>query len=77
MKLEKRAKDFVIDWIDYILNNVDITKEFEYDIIDEYDDSVETMQMPVNYLIKEDEEKIYIISINTKGLEQHRSHRQF
>lgn len=76
MKLEKPVKGFVSDWIDYILNNANITSEFEYDIVDEYDNSTETMQVPVNYVIKHDEEKVYIISINTHGLEQQNRHRQ-
>ncbi|MCV0392766.1 MAG: hypothetical protein K5790_05660 [Nitrosopumilus sp.] len=77
MKLERDARSFVSDWIDFILNNADITEDFEYDIVDEYDETKETMEMPVNYVIKKDEQKVYIISINTHGLEQHRNHRQF
>ena len=77
MRLEKNVRVFVFDWIDFILNNADITTEFEYDIIDEYDDTIERIEMPVNYVIKKDEEKVYITSVNTKGLEQHRNHRQF
>ena len=78
MKLEKDARNFVSEWIDYILNNADITDEFEYDIVDEYDEvHSETMEMPVNYVIKKDEQKVYIISVNTRGLEQHRNHKQF
>lgn len=77
MKLEKDARSFVADWIDYILNNADITDEFEYDIVDEYDEATETMKMPVNYVIKREEQKVYIISVNTKGLDQHKKHRQF
>lgn len=76
MKLEKDSRIFVFDWIDFILNNADITDDFEYDIVDEYDGSAETMEMPVNYVIKKDEEMVYIISVNTKGLEQHRRQRQ-
>ena len=77
MKLEKDAHSFVIDWIDFILNNADITDDFEYEIVDEYDETTEAMEMPVNYVIKRDEKKVYIISVNTKGLAQHRKHRQF
>ena len=77
MNLEARAREFVLEYIDFILDNANIQQEFEYDIIDEYDNSVETMQMPVNYKIIEEEEKVYIISINDKGLDQHKKHRQF
>ena len=76
MKLEKDARSFVSDWIDFILNNAHITHDFEYDVVDEYDETTETMEMPVNYVIKQDEKKVFIISINTNGLEQHRNHRQ-
>ncbi len=77
MKLERDTRSFVSDWIDFILNNAHITPDFEYDIVDEYDETTETMEMPVNYVIKQDEEKVFIISINTNGLDQHRTHRQF
>jgi len=77
MKLDKDKRTFVWNWIDFIITNAHITEEFEYDIVDEYDETTETMEMPVNYLIKEDEKKVFIISINTKGLEQHKNHRQF
>ncbi len=58
-------------------HNANITEEFEYDIVDEYENGVETMQMPVNYKVVSDEEKVYIISVNTNGLEQHKKYRQF
>jgi hypothetical protein len=77
MKLEKDARSFASDWIDFILNNANITEDFTYDIVDEYDETTETMEMPVNYVIKQEEQKVFIISVNTKGLEQHRNHRQF
>jgi predicted NUDIX family phosphoesterase len=77
MKLERDSRTFVSNWIDFILNNAHITEEFEYDIVDEYDETTETMEMPVNYVILKDEQKVFIISINTDGLEQHRNHRQF
>ncbi len=76
MKLERNTRSFVSDWIDFILNNANITDDFTYDIVDEYDETTETIEMPVNYVIKQDEEKVYIISVNTHGLEQHRNHRQ-
>ena len=77
MNLSSDAREFVMGYVDYILDNADIQQEFEYDILDEYDNSIETMQMPVNYKIVEDEERVYMISINTKGLDQHKKHRQF
>ena len=77
MRLEKEARIFVFDWIDFILNNADITDEYEYDIVDEYDEQTETMELPVVYVIKKEEEKVYIVSINTKGLEQQKRHKQF
>lgn len=66
-----------MEYVDFILDNANITEKFEYDIVDEYDNGVETMQMPVNYKVVTEEEKVYIISVNTAGLEQHRKHRQF
>ncbi len=77
MNLESDARKFVMEYVDYILHNANITEEFEYDIIDEYDNSVETMQIPVNYKVVADDEKVYIISVNTQGLEQHKKHKQF
>ncbi len=77
MKVDRDAKTFVSNWIDYILTNAHITEEFEYDIVDEYDETIEKIEMPVNYLIKEEEKKVFIISINTEGLEQHKKHRQY
>ncbi len=77
MKLENNARKFVMEYVDYILDNANNTEKFEYDIVDEYEDSVETMQMPVNYKVVTEEEKVYIISVNTTGLEQHKKHRQF
>lgn len=77
MHLDLDARRFVMSYVNYILDNANIQQEFEYDIVDEYDDNVETMQMPVNYKIITEEKKVYMISINAKGLEQHKRHRQF
>ena len=76
--MEKDTREFVSDCMDFIITNTaHITDKFEYDIIDEYDNSTETMEMPVNYHIDQSEHKVFIISINTKGLEQQKKHRQF
>ena len=75
MRLDRDARDFVHGWIDYIVIGADITDDFEYDIVDEYDGTIERMKSPVNYVIDRDEEKIYIISINYKALEQHERQR--
>jgi len=76
MKLQKNARISALGWMDFILNNADITDYLGYDIVDEYGGSAETMEMPVNYAIKKDEEMVYIIPADTKGLEQHGKHRQ-
>ena len=47
MKLGKNARDFVYGWVDYILIGAEITDDFEYDIVDEYDGTDEVAgQLP-------------------------------
>ena len=55
----------------------DITDNFDYDIIDEYDGTCERMKSPVNYVIDRENEKIYVVSVNHEALEQHRKQREF
>lgn len=76
MRLDDNVRGFVHNYVDFIVYTADLVDKFEYDIIDEYDQTIETMNAPVNYEIKRDEEKIIIISINTDSLEQHKRHRQ-
>ena len=60
-----------------IVIGADVTDDFEYDIVDEYEGTVERMKSPVNYFIDRDEEKIYIVSINSEALKQHKRQRGF
>ena len=47
MELGKNARDFVYGWVDYILIGDEITDDFEYDIVDEYDGTDEVAgQLP-------------------------------
>ena len=77
MKLGKNAREFVHGWIDYIVIGADITDNFDYDIIDEYDGTCERMKAPVNYVIDRENEKIYVVSVNHEALEQHRKQHEF
>ena len=57
-------------WLEFMRDLVGEMK-FEFDIIDEYDGSVEKLEMPVNYF-KDDKNKIlYILSLNPDGIAQH------
>ena len=54
-----------------IRRNADIIDEFEnIEILDEYDNSIVVPKHMVNYIIKLEEKKVYILSINQKGIEQ-------
>lgn len=77
MKLGKDTRNFVHGWIDYIVIGAEVTDDFEYDIIDEYDGTKERMKSPVNYFVDREKEKIYIISIDYDALERHRKQRSF
>lgn len=76
MQLDNKVREFVHNYVDFIIYTADHIDKFEYDIIDEYDGTVETMEAPVNYKIKRDEKRIFFISVNTKSIEQHKRHRQ-
>jgi len=59
------------------LIGAEITDDFEYDIVDEYDGTTERMKSPVNYHIDREKEKVYIISINREALDRHEIQRSF
>lgn len=74
-KLEKVLKDIILEDITDIRRHADIIDEFEnIEIIDEYDNSIVVPEHTVNYVVKRDEEKVYILSINQKGIEQKLNH---
>jgi len=45
MKLQKNARISALGWMDFILNNADITDYLGYDIVDEYGGSAETIDL--------------------------------
>ena len=70
-KLDKFIKSLILEDITDIKRNADIIDEFEnIEIIDEYDSSVVIPEHMINYIIERDEKKVYVLSINQKGIEQ-------
>ena len=70
-KLDKYVKDLILADIDDIYRNAEIIDLLEnVEIIDEYDNSVVVPEHTVNYVVKQKEEEVYIISINNKGIKQ-------
>ena len=64
-------KGIILEDISDIHRNAGVIEKFEnVKIIDEYDGSIVIPEHTVNYLIKKEEEEVYILSINQKGLDQ-------
>lgn len=70
-KLEEFFQKWVRDDIQDIKRNADIIEICDdVEIIDEYDGTTVTPEHMVNFIVNKEEEKVYIISINEKGLKQ-------
>lgn len=70
-KLDKFIKNLVLEDIADIQRHADVIEMFEnIEIIDEYDGSIVVPEHMVNYQIDRDEEKVYIVSLNKKGIAQ-------
>ena len=65
-RLSEEDQCYIMEWIEH-MHDLAGELEFELDIIDEYDGSVEKMKMPVNYYKDTESETLYILSLSIDG----------
>lgn len=73
LSLESDRGSYILESLDYILDVSDVTKPFDIDIVDEYEEIPDGKVMPITFKVDHEKETVYVISIDEKWIQKNPS----